>query len=607
MAATCSNGLSAQILSAAAKGGSGKGIRTWHAGNNIPDGGTFAVNLSSSQTEVWGRFYMRFPAGMTYSTLEDYKILWVTTNGSQNSTAILSLQDSGYCTNAFRFWNQNTSTEVVCGTTDLGWSNMNGGAAADGDWHLFEFHLKRHTTSSPYNGIEEIKIDGTTVLSATNIDFGDNQLSSYRFDVNTKYLSSSTCQAIDYDSLAISNTGWIGADGGGETITCYQDADNDLYGHGVSESVSSCSSGYYVANHFTELTGDCNDSNSGINPSAVDVCGNEIDEDCSGTDATCGGGSTITPGTLIFSESFESAIDNNRGWVDGTIGSSAISSEGYSGNTAKLTWVSGQQLPTGITTVRRDMGTGRNQIYAEFYVKFATGWRGSGQNYHPHLMWIRGSDDFTAGEWDGPAYAYQNIYMEFHAATTSPYYVRPVWFIQDGKRVNTSYGTPPQSIADSTETRSVGSCNGAKTGAYAGDYNDCFNISGSQWWSQLGWRGSATILPNTWYKMAYAIKLNTVTGGVGNADGETSVWIDDVEVMSAQNVILRPGNDGDDTLRQFAISPYIGDTSPITQTMYIDELKVYDGYTENPGTPTRNMKTGTGSMRVGTGNIRIIP
>lgn len=82
-------------------------------------------------------------------------------------------------------------------------------------------------------------------------------------------------------------------------ITCYQDADNDLYGHGVSETVASCSSGYYIASHFTALTGDCNDGDAAINPGATEVCGNSIDEDCSGADTTCGATMAISTGSTL--------------------------------------------------------------------------------------------------------------------------------------------------------------------------------------------------------------------------------------------------------------------------------------------------------------------
>lgn len=132
-------------------------------------------------------------------------------------------------------------------------------------------------------------------------------------------LTSSSTDAIDQgyavgvweDFLGVTRTGTmdVGAFSyqlGGSTITCYQDADNDLYGHGVSETVESCSSGYYVASHFTSLTGDCNDSNASIHPGATDICGNGIDEDCSGSDASCGGTSSI----LMFNGNILKFSDN---------------------------------------------------------------------------------------------------------------------------------------------------------------------------------------------------------------------------------------------------------------------------------------------------------
>ncbi|WP_373498640.1 MopE-related protein [Desulfococcus sp.] len=42
---------------------------------------------------------------------------------------------------------------------------------------------------------------------------------------------------------------------------------------------------------FTIAQGDCNDGNAGINPGAVEICGDSIDQDCSGADLLCGGAS----------------------------------------------------------------------------------------------------------------------------------------------------------------------------------------------------------------------------------------------------------------------------------------------------------------------------
>jgi hypothetical protein len=38
---------------------------------------------------------------------------------------------------------------------------------------------------------------------------------------------------------------------------------------------------------YAESDGDCNDTNSSINPGATDICGDGIDQDCSGSDLTC--------------------------------------------------------------------------------------------------------------------------------------------------------------------------------------------------------------------------------------------------------------------------------------------------------------------------------
>ena len=41
---------------------------------------------------------------------------------------------------------------------------------------------------------------------------------------------------------------------------------------------------------YTESQGDCNDDNAAINPGAIDICGDGIDQDCNGEDLTCSPG-----------------------------------------------------------------------------------------------------------------------------------------------------------------------------------------------------------------------------------------------------------------------------------------------------------------------------
>lgn len=70
----------------------------------------------------------------------------------------------------------------------------------------------------------------------------------------------------------------------GLLVTWYRDADGDGYGN-PAQSISSCSppAGFVLNNT------DCNDGNATINPGALEVCGNGIDDDCDGlVDEDCG-------------------------------------------------------------------------------------------------------------------------------------------------------------------------------------------------------------------------------------------------------------------------------------------------------------------------------
>ena len=82
-----------------------------------------------------------------------------------------------------------------------------------------------------------------------------------------------TCDNLDNDCDASVDEGLI-------YVTYFQDSDGDNYGN-VSVTLSSCN----VPQGYVLDSTDCNDQNSAINPGALDIPGNGIDEDCSGLDA----------------------------------------------------------------------------------------------------------------------------------------------------------------------------------------------------------------------------------------------------------------------------------------------------------------------------------
>lgn len=62
----------------------------------------------------------------------------------------------------------------------------------------------------------------------------------------------------------------------------YADLDQDGYGN-VNNSIISC----FLVSGYVGNSADCNDALSSANPAGTEICGNNIDEDCSGADLAC--------------------------------------------------------------------------------------------------------------------------------------------------------------------------------------------------------------------------------------------------------------------------------------------------------------------------------
>ncbi len=73
------------------------------------------------------------------------------------------------------------------------------------------------------------------------------------------------------------------------------------------------------------------------------------------------------------------------------------------------------------------------------------------------------------------------------------------------------------------------------------------------------------------------MRLNSIRDGVGVPDGAIRYAIDGVETLTLDSLLLRTGRHPDMRFNQLLIAPYMGDGSPIDQTMWIDDLTVAHG------------------------------
>jgi hypothetical protein len=68
-----------------------------------------------------------------------------------------------------------------------------------------------------------------------------------------------------------------------------------------------------------------------------------------------------------------------------------------------------------------------------------------------------------------------------------------------------------------------------------------------------------------------------VVNGVGQADGVVQYWFNGTLVIDRHDILFRTGQHPNLQLNQLIIGPYIGDGSPVDQTMWIDNLRVATG------------------------------
>jgi uncharacterized protein YjdB len=275
-------------------------------------------------------------------------------------------------------------------------------------------------------------------------------------------------------------------------------------------------------------------------------------------------------GTLLFQENFEDTNLASRGWYDNT-GAVLSTTEHIAGSnsSAQYRWLAGATAPTS-GNAQRHKFTPTNSFYLSYYVKYSANWVGSNQAYHPHEFYAMSSLD---GDWDGPANAYMTVYIEQNYQNGG----KPRLSMQDNKSINSTLAPVPSNLVGVTENRSTGGCNGM---AESNMFSECF-LNGASWYNDKQITGPVVFQPtagpgykNNWNFVEVYFQLNSIVNGIGQADGVMQYWFNGTLIIDRHDILYRTGAHPTLQFSQFLIAPYIGDGSPVDQSMFIDNLRI---------------------------------
>lgn len=273
------------------------------------------------------------------------------------------------------------------------------------------------------------------------------------------------------------------------------------------------------------------------------------------------------PAVLIFQEDFENTNFTSRGWFDNT-GVAIDTNEHITGSnaSARYTYAQGAQTAPSGGAMRMSF-TETEEIYVSYYVKYSANWEGSNQSYHPHEFFLLTNQNDA---YSGLSVTHLTAYIEQNEGV-------PILAIQDAQNIDpNNVGTD---LTATTENRAVSGCNGV--GGAAIGHDDCYG-SAPNYRNEAVWRAGEIYFSDTpgprykndWHRVEAYFKMNTVTNGHGNYDGVAQYWYDGQLIINHNNVLFRTGQYPNLRFDTLAIAPYIGDGSPVTQTMWVDNLVV---------------------------------
>ncbi|MGH7733088.1 MAG: Ig-like domain-containing protein, partial [Gemmatimonadales bacterium] len=214
----------------------------------------------------------------------------------------------------------------------------------------------------------------------------------------------------------------------------------------------------------------------------------------------------------------------------------------------------------------RHLFTPSNSVYLSYWVKYSPNWVGSGAIYHPHEFLFLTTED---GAYVGPSSTHLTTYVEHNYQNGGI----PVLDMQDGSNIDQSkIGVD---LTRTTENRAANGCNGTLDGM-----GSCYLGPAGIYQNEKRMEASApTFLPNPgtgykgdWHFVEAYFQLNSIQSGKGVADGIAQYWFDGQLVINQTHLLMRTGVHATMQFNQFMIAPYIGDGSPVDQTMWVDDV-----------------------------------
>jgi len=267
---------------------------------------------------------------------------------------------------------------------------------------------------------------------------------------------------------------------------------------------------------------------------------------------------------VLFREAFDDPGLAARGWYDNRAPVIATGA-GRRGGALEVRFAKGYKTAVQGGALRHTFAPSEG-VVVSFWVRYGAGWRGSGKSYHPHEFHVLTTAD---NDYIGPSATHLTTYIE-HAWRAGGV---PRLAITDALNIDTTQVN--KDLTRSTERRAVAGCNGGPGTCYrqAGWRNGVTWDARAPAFLPEGGAGSAT----RWHRVEVEFRLNSIRDGKGQADGVARYWVDGNLVIDQRDVLFRTAAQPDLRFNQFVIAPYIGDGSPVEQTMWVDDLVVATG------------------------------